>query len=90
MEKSNAEYIAYLLLQNKYLEKRGMKDVSDDYLLRNGYKFYPEDWFISYSQDAKIKLLTYALQKDINLSNLSDEEIMKILNPNMEVTHGKK
>lgn len=63
--------IAYSLLQNEYLRRKSIS--SDEKNLKNIIKELPYDWFLSYSLEERIKIISSALKNHLDI-----EEVINI------------
>ena len=71
--KNKLEEITYNLLQNEYFRRRGINVSLLE--LRDIIKMFPEDWFLKYSIDERINIITLALKNNIKLDEVIDLKI---------------
>ena len=77
MENNDAKYISYLILQKLYLDKMGLKDKTEEEILKEMPKYFPDNWTML-DLDTQIKYITQAVNKKQNLKDFVDEEIIVI------------
>ena len=71
---NNVNEVSYALLQNEYFKRKNI-DVSKGNL-NDLIKFFPEDWFLNYSLEDRINIISTALKNNIDLNDAI--EIKKI------------
>lgn len=78
MKEFNEEYkqIAYLILQNKYLQLMGISNESELNILSKSNQFFPNDWTIKYGIDKRINMLSKAIKENKNLIEIEEETIL--------------
>lgn len=70
-----SKQIAYFIMQHKYLQMLGKANLSEQEILRESNKLFPENWAILYDIDRRIELLSKALGQNVNiLEIISNEE----------------
>lgn len=62
--------IAYNILQNEYLKRKNIS--SNEENLKNIIKEFPEDWFLIYSIEERIRIMSIALKNNIDLEEAID------------------
>lgn len=75
----DANELAYLILQHKYLEIMGLKDYSEDEILKVYNQYFPENWGVEYTYDKKIQLISNAIKQNRNLKDVESEYIQKMI-----------
>lgn len=71
---NDTKYIAYLLLKNEYAKRNNINDLSDEDVMKNYNKYFPQDWEIIFNVDRKIELLTIALKNNLNLIEVYESQ----------------
>lgn len=57
--------IAYYILQNEYFKRRNI-EIDENNLLKIA-KFFPKDWFILYSLEDRIEIISEALKNNVDI-----------------------
>ena len=65
MENDDLNQITYLLLQHKYLEIMGFDNSNDDEIMKNSFKYFPDEWWF-YSYERRIDLIAIAIKNKIH------------------------
>lgn len=63
--------IAYYILQDKYLKMFSEKESLDKNIF--DCTIFPNDWFIAYSLDEKIELISRAIRDNIKLIDIVED-----------------
>ncbi len=69
-----SKQMAYFILQHKYLQMLGKEGLSEQEIVLESNKLFPENWAISYDVDRRIELLSKALGKNSNILDILSNE----------------
>ena len=67
----NYKEIVYYILQDKYLNKFCEKEKLDKNIIDS--TLFPKDWFIAYSIDDKIEMISRAIKDNIKLIDIVED-----------------
>ncbi len=74
---NDAQMIAYLILEHKYLEMLGLYNAKLNDIVKNNV--FPQNWHLEYSIDARMKYLGMAIKEKKILSEVIEYDDTKIL-----------
>ncbi len=77
MENNDAKALTYLLLQHIYLKKMGLENKSEEEILKEMDKYFPNNWSLT-DLNKKIEYITQAINRKQNLRDFVDEEMLMI------------
>lgn len=64
--------IAYNILQNEYLKRKNISTSEDN--IKNIILAFPEDWFLKYSIEKRIKIISFALKNNLEIQEIIDSK----------------
>lgn len=69
--------IAYFILQNKYIQQKMGKRLSEKEILNSINDIFPEDWTIKYNIKSRIKILGQAIKENRDIREITEKGINK-------------
>ena len=72
---NNVNEVSYALLQNEYFKRKNI-DVSKNNL-NDFVNFFPEDWFLVYSLEERINIISIALKNNMDLNDAIEMKKIK-------------
>ena len=62
---NDVKELAYFVLQDEYLKRKNIENSEEN--LKQIISIFPSNWFIKYSLDTRIKIISIALKNNIDL-----------------------